>query len=98
MEAVLFAALILLSTSYPAAPARAASFSAPPQQVAPHGFGDAGNSYAWSSAWFRGHLYVGTARDALCVEGATQAFYAPGAGLYREQPAPGVTCAVDPRR
>lgn len=60
--------------------------------IAQHGFGDARNSYAWSMAWFKGHLYVGTARSAMCVEAATIAFYFPGAGYYRPHPAPGVSC------
>jgi hypothetical protein len=30
--------------------------------VAPQGFGDRQNSQAWSMAWWRGRLYVGTGR------------------------------------
>ena len=36
------------------------------QQVSEDGFGSRHNSYAWSSAWFKGKLYVGTNRDMLC--------------------------------
>jgi hypothetical protein len=36
-------------------------------KVASGGFGDPHNSHAWSMEWFRGHLYVGTSRDALWV-------------------------------
>ena len=39
------------------------------------GFGDRQNSYAWSMQWFKGQLYVGTFRNALCVERATMDFY-----------------------
>lgn len=37
------------------------------QQAAPRGFGDRNNSWAHSMAWWHGHLYVGTARQYLCV-------------------------------
>ncbi|MEW5801877.1 MAG: hypothetical protein AB1847_07190 [bacterium] len=36
------------------------------QQVNKDGFGSFHNSYAWSSAWYKGRLYVGTNRDMLC--------------------------------
>ena len=32
-------------------------------------------------AWFKGRLYAGTARSAMCVEGATIAFHLPLAGF-----------------
>jgi hypothetical protein len=60
--------------------------------IAENGFGDHRNSYAWSMAWFKGELYVGTARSAMCVENATVDFYVPSAGYYRRHPAPGVSC------
>jgi hypothetical protein len=63
-----------------------------PRLIAADGFGDARNSYAWSMAWFKGRLYVGTARSAMCVEGATISYYLPAAGFYSEHPAPGVSC------
>jgi len=37
-------------------------------EVAPQGFGDRHNSKAWSMIWWKGHLYVGTARAHMCVE------------------------------
>ena len=74
--------------------APAAQGAVPPgvQAIAQPGFGDRHNGYAWSMAWFKGRLYVGTARDPLCVEYATMAFYFPNAGAYREHPAPDITC------
>jgi hypothetical protein len=60
--------------------------------IAEGGFGQVANGYAWSMAWFRGRLYVGTARDPLCVERATMDFYFPSAGLYQQRPAPGIRC------
>jgi hypothetical protein len=60
--------------------------------IANGGFGDSRNSYAWSMAWFKGALYVGTARSAMCVERATIAYYLPRARYYSTHPAPGVSC------
>ncbi|MDY6864273.1 MAG: hypothetical protein SV062_14965 [Thermodesulfobacteriota bacterium] len=37
------------------------------KKVCENGFGDQRNSYAWSMAWFKGRLYVGTVRDYLCI-------------------------------
>ncbi|MBD3184805.1 T9SS type A sorting domain-containing protein [Candidatus Poribacteria bacterium] len=34
-------------------------------KISENGFGDPGNSYGWSSAWFKGKLYVGTERYVL---------------------------------
>ena len=34
-------------------------------QINENGFGDPNNSYAWSMAWFKGKLYVGTVRNTL---------------------------------
>jgi hypothetical protein len=56
------------------------------------GFGDSRNSYAWSMAWFKGALYVGTARSAMCVERATIAYYLPNGTYYTTHPAEGVSC------
>jgi hypothetical protein len=36
-------------------------------QVAPEGFGDRQNSWAWSMSWFNGNLLVGTNRANECV-------------------------------
>ncbi len=52
------------------------------QKIAQNGFGDSQNSYSWSMAWFKGKLYVGTARSVHCVEAATLDFYYPGQGYY----------------
>lgn len=49
--------------------------SAPPlefKQINENGFGDCLNSYAWSMAWFKGNLYVGTNRGSFL--GATGDF------------------------
>jgi hypothetical protein len=35
------------------------------RRVAQNGFGDGSNSYAYSAAWYRDHLYVGSNRDIL---------------------------------
>jgi hypothetical protein len=37
-------------------------------QAAPQGFGDRQNGWAWSMAWFKGRLYVGTNRAFHCAE------------------------------
>lgn len=37
-------------------------------RIAANGFGDPHNSYAWSMAWFKGKLYVGTIRDTICLQ------------------------------
>src|SRR5688572_12722358 len=47
-------------------PLRRADFA----EVAPQGFGDRQNSWAWSMAWFQGKLYVGTQRSFQCVYAA----------------------------
>lgn len=36
------------------------------EKASEDGFGSRHNSYAWSMAWFKGKLYVGTNRDMLC--------------------------------
>jgi hypothetical protein len=95
VEALLTAAILLSASALaapPSAPAAEGGASAGAHRIAAHGFGDRRNSYAWSAAWFRGGLYVGTARSALCVEGATLAYWFPGGGFYRRRPVPGVRC------
>ena len=64
----------------------------PMRAIADEGFGDSRNSYAWSMAWFKGALYVGTARSAICVERATIAYYLPHGSYYSRRPAQGVSC------
>lgn len=41
-------------------------------RVATGGFGDGGNSYAHSMAWFRGKLHVGTVRHLFCLLKSSQ--------------------------
>ena len=53
---------LLQAPAHPARPLARANFIA----VARHGFGDAENTYAHSMAWFKGRLYVGVTRNALC--------------------------------
>ena len=38
-----------------------------PAVIAPEGFGDRQNSWAWSMAWYNGKLLVGTARSEQCI-------------------------------
>ena len=40
--------------------------------IAPEGFGDRQNSWAWSMAWYNGRLLVGTARSEQCVTAESQ--------------------------
>jgi hypothetical protein len=40
--------------------------------IAPEGFGDRQNSWAWSMKWFNGNLLVGTARSEQCVTAESQ--------------------------
>jgi hypothetical protein len=63
--------------------------------VAQHGFDDPQNSYSWSMAWFKGRLYVGTARSFACVEAATYDFYWPNIGFYPGAPQPDLNCPPD---
>ena len=52
----------------PLAPPRPSGLSAGNfRKIAVNGFGDPHNSYAWSSAWFDDHIYVGTNRDLLAT-------------------------------
>ncbi len=39
-------------------------------EIAEQGFGDRQNTKAWSMAWWKDHLYVGTARAHLCMNWA----------------------------
>ena len=66
-------------------------------QVNDDGFGDRQNSYAWSMAWFKGKLYVGTNRNFLCVEKATIDFHVPELNLYAAQTFPGEICPPTPQ-
>jgi hypothetical protein len=43
-----------------------------------HPEGSRRNSYVWSMRWWQGKLYVGTARDFLCIIGESQGFTPQG--------------------
>jgi hypothetical protein len=64
-------------------------------QIAPQGFGDRQNGWAWSMEWFKGKLFVGTNRAFHCVE-----TYAINRVLPLFQPYPpldpDIDCAADP--
>ena len=47
--------------------------------VAPQGFGDRQNSWAWSMTWFNNKLYVGTNRAMDCVNKAAIKLVIPSA-------------------
>jgi hypothetical protein len=44
----------------------------------PHPEGSRRNSYVWSMRWWQDKLYVGTARDFLCITGEAAGFSPPG--------------------
>lgn len=58
-------------------------------QVNINGFGDRQNSISWSMLWWRGKLYVGTSRAALCLREL-------GWGREYPPPDPDVECPEDP--
>ena len=62
--------------------------------VAPQGFGDRQNSWAWSMTWFNNKLYVGTNRAMDCVNKAAIKLVIPSA-VYPPTD-PDVSCAPDP--
>lgn len=64
-------------------------------QINADGFGDTQNNYAWSMAWFKGYLYVGTDRNVACGEAASVDVFLPG--FYVTNPAPGITCPPTPQ-
>ena len=37
------------------------------RKICANGFGDGNNGYAYSSAWFKDHLFIGTSRANLCM-------------------------------
>jgi hypothetical protein len=63
--------------------------------LAQGGFGDYRNSFAWSMAWFRGKLYVGTGRLVNCVENATVDYYLLVSARYKKRPISGVRCPAN---
>src|SRR5688500_10872908 len=63
-------------------------------QIAQQGFGDRHNSIAWSMAWFKGSLYVGTGRAVQCVQRAILIFRHP---WLKDWPIdPDIECTEDP--
>jgi hypothetical protein len=52
------------------------------QKVSQPGFGDPRNTFAWSMAWFKGKLYVGTQRSSFCFESWTYDYFFPEEGFY----------------
>src|SRR5262249_38530592 len=68
------------------------------QKIATGGFGDYQSNYSWSMPWFKGKLYVGTARSQHCVEQTTLDFFFPGNGYYLGplDGLPQANCPVDP--
>jgi hypothetical protein len=64
--------------------------------LAQRGFGDPRNVYSWSMEWFKGKLYVGTARSEACVENITIDYYLRVSERYVTRPFPGVRCPRDP--
>jgi hypothetical protein len=61
--------------------------------VAPQGFGDRQNSWAWSMEWFQGKLYVGTTRAHDCVVAAAMSTVFP---VYPPSD-PDTQCTPDPK-
>ena len=89
------AALSALASAAPAV-AQAPSDLPPYGVIADNGFNTPQNDYSWSMAWFKGKLYVGTARSEQCVEEATEIFYFPTEPyLYSTNPEPGATCPAN---
>ena len=66
---VIFALLLLVQNGWGQSPPASLNRS-DFMMVAPQGFGDRQNSYAWSMAWFNSHLFVGTDRAQACVGAA----------------------------
>lgn len=60
---------------------------------APQGFGDRQNTWAWSMAWFKGKLLVGTNRAEQCVTSAAEA--RENLGPYPPTD-PDISCTPDP--
>lgn len=88
---VILAALLALPVRAAGPPLTAADFAL----AAPQGFGDRQNSIPWSMQWWRGKLYVGTARSYLCT--TFWAFRRSFGPLFPYPPDdPDVECTTDP--
>jgi hypothetical protein len=65
-----------------------------PKPIAPEGFGDRQNSWAWSMAWFNGKLLVGTARAEQCVTAESQHLVLPSEPYPPTDP--DISCTPNP--
>lgn len=63
--------------------------------IAPPGFGDRQNSWAWAMTWWNGYLYVGTNRAWGCMEAASVARISPIFGKYPPDD-PDIACTPEP--
>lgn len=88
------ATFVLILAVLGPAQGRAQPASELPTKIAAPGLGDRQNSFAWSMAWFKGKLYIGTNRNFLCVENATLDYYF-GPGFYSTKPIPEVDCPAN---
>ena len=87
------ATVLILLAAFPIVPSLAAVPGV--SEIETNGFENPENAYSWSMEWFKGKLYVGTARNPLCVENALIDYYYPGFGFYTPTPADGLGCAPD---
>jgi len=62
--------------------------------IAPEGFGDRQNSWAWSMAWYNGNLLVGTARSEQCITDLSEHLVDPSEPYPPADP--DIICAADP--
>ena len=90
-----FAAMLLLLLAAQCGMAQstyAPLFRANWKGIAPEGFGDRQNSWAWSMAWYNGNLLVGTARSEQCITDLSEHEVDPS---YPYPPAdPDIQCAA----
>jgi len=63
-------------------------------QVAPEGFGDRQNSWAWGSQWFNGKLLIGTNRAEACVAAEAQHIVSPSHPYPPTDP--DISCTTSP--
>lgn len=75
-----FAAMLLQSPSHANGPAPLNVWDF--EQIAPKGFGNPDNAYAWSMVWYKERLYVGTQPQAECVQKAIFAQYSGDPTFY----------------
>jgi len=64
-----------------------------PKPIAPEGFGDRQNSWAWSMAWFNGKLLVGTARSEQCITAYSE--HLASAGYAYPPSDPAISCPAN---